>query len=188
MSVSALIQLAPSGTSAPTGANLILSLEGKAIAVSPSMGSKPEAKSLSLFGFYDATTEVETPEGDMRSFDVHPASQKVLAASGRDIKGVKALLVITAKMMGDFSAMLDSPEMADNVGPMFGDKSGLIVKHFLGSRWGEKNIGGGCYFFESEADIEAYLSSEFWDKCVKETPWEGVEYEMYAVTATEKFD
>jgi len=48
--------------------------------------------------------------------------------------------------------------------------------------WGDKNVGGGCYFFESLADIETYLSSEFWTT-FKETPWVDVTYEAYEIVA-----
>ena len=51
--------------------------------------------------------------------------------------------------------------------------------------WGDKNVGGGCYFFESLADIETYLSSEFWttNGCDPELPWVDVTYEAYEIVA-----
>jgi hypothetical protein len=124
-------------------------------------------------------------ERGWRSFDVLPGSEKVLQASGRDLNNVMAVLVVDATVLLDppnFKAMLESSDMSDTIGPMFGEHAGLIVKHFLGSRWGEKNTGGGCYFFESEMEIEAYLSSEFWAKISEDTPWENVTYEMYSVS------
>ena len=47
--------------------------------------------------------------------------------------------------------------------------------------WGDRNVGGGCYFFESLADIETYLSSEFWASM--EAPWWDVTYEAYEIVA-----
>ena len=47
---------------------------------------------------------------------------------------------------------------------MFAQHDGLIVKHFLCSAWGDKDIGGGLYFFETKEQAEAYLASEFWEK------------------------
>ena len=57
------------------------------------------------------------------------------------------------------------------------------LQHFLCALWGDKNIGGGCYLVESLADIETYLSSDFWATCVKETPWTDVTYEAFEISA-----
>ena len=150
------------------------------------VGTKAELKDITLIGYSgDVTLDDRIVDKDWRSFDVLPGSDKVLLASGRDLNNVEAVLVVNATVLLDppnFKAMLDSPDMSDSIGPMFGEHAGLIVKHFLGSRWGERNIGGGCYFFESETDIEAYLSSDFWSNISTETPWENVTYEMYAVS------
>ena len=100
---------------------------------------------------------------DTRSFNVLPESVKVLEASGRDLASVKAVLIITDIVKMDppnFRAMLASEEMSKNVRTMFGQQEGLIVKHFLESRWEENNRGGGCYFLRSTDNIETHLSSE----------------------------
>ena len=49
--------------------------------------------------------------------------------------------------------------------------------------WGDRNVGGGVYFFESLADIETYLSSEFWATGVTGSPWVDVTYEAYEIVA-----
>ena len=184
-SLSSIIHLAPSGIAKPEGASVFLNLEGKKISASPMVGTKTEVKDATLIGYSDITAVDESKVGrGWRSFDVLPGSEKVLQASGRDLNNVMAVLVVDATVLLDppnFKAMLESPDMSDTIGPMFGEHAGLIVKHFLGSRWGEKNIAGGCYFFESEMEIEAYLSSEFWSKISEDTPWENVTYEMYSV-------
>ena len=69
------------------------------------------------------------------------------------------------------------------IGPMFAQHDGLIVKHFLCSAWGDKDIGGGLYFFENKEQAEAYLASEFWDKILVDTEWDkdSITYELYSV-------
>ena len=183
-SLSSIIHLAPSGIAKPEGASVFLNLEGKKISASPMVGTKTEVKDATLIGYSGITAVESEVGGGWRSFDVLPGSEKVLQASGRDLDNVIAVLVVNATVLLDppnFKSMLESPDMSDTIGPMFGERAGLIVKHFLGSRWGEKSIGGGCYFFESEMEIEAYLSSEFWSKISEDTPWENVTYEMYSV-------
>lgn len=137
-----------------------------------------------LFGFSDEKFMAGADADGVRSYDVLPGTEKVLEASQRSLSSVKAVLVINGTVKMDppnFRAMLESEEMSKGVGQMFAQHAGLIVKHFLASRWGKKDRGGGCYFFQSTDEIEAYLSSEFWEGCVKGTPWEDVTYEMYAV-------
>jgi hypothetical protein len=184
--LSSIIHLALSGVDKPDTASVFMNLEGKEISASPIVGTKAELKDITLIGYSDdVTVDDSIVDKGWRSFDVLPGSDKVLLASGRDLNNVVAVLVVNATVLLDppnFKAMLESPDMSDSIGPMFGEHAGLIVKHFLGSRWGERNIGGGCYFFESETDIEAYLSSEFWSNISTETPWENVTYEMYAVS------
>jgi hypothetical protein len=186
MSHANFLQLAPAGTVRPEGATSMLTLEAMSLTAAPSVGSNPDTANMVLFGFSDekfiANAEVE----GVRSYDVLPGTEKVLEASQRSLSSVKAVLVIngTVKMEPpNFRAMLESEEMSKGVGQMFAQHAGLIVKHFLASRWGKKDRGGGCYFFQSTDEIEAYLSSEFWEGCVKDTPWEDVTYEMYAVAA-----
>ena len=184
-SLSSIIHLAPSGIAKPEDASVFLNLEGKKISTSPMVGTKTEVKDATLIGYSDIATAENKAGRGWRSFDVLPGSEKVLQASGRDLNNVRAILVVNATVLLDppnFKLMLESPDMSNTIGPMFGEQAGLIVKHFLGSRWGEKNIGGGCYFFESEMEIEAYLSSEFWSKISEDTPWEDVTYEMYSVS------
>ena len=184
MLVASYLQLAPAGTVSHAGSITTLNLEGQPIAATPSVGSKPKTENLVLVGFADEESMNAAEQKDARSFNVLPGTKKVLVASGRDLASVKAVLVINGRVKMDppnFRAMLTSEDMSKNVGHMFAQHRGLIIKHFLEARWGEKDKGGGCYFFESTDDIEVYLSSEFWDKCVKDTPWEDVTYEMYKV-------
>ena len=96
------------------------------------------------------------------------------------------MLVINGTVLLDpptFRGMCSDKDTAETMAPNFAHPSndGCIVKHFLEARWGEKNRGGGCYFFTSEEAIDKYLGSAFWAKCVKDTPWEQVEYEKYVV-------
>ena len=57
------------------------------------------------------------------------------------------------------------------------------LQHFMFAMWGDKNVGGGCYFFESLADIETYLSSDFWETVSSpdSTPWFDVTYEAFEI-------
>ena len=184
MIVASFLQLAPEGTVSHAGSITTLKLEAEQITSNPKLGSKPKTENLTLVGFADEESMKAAEQQDARSFNVLPESVKVLEASGRDLASVKAVLIITDIVKMDppnFRAMLASEEMSKNVGTMFGQQEGLIVKHFLESRWGENNRGGGCYFFHSTDDIETYLSSEFWGNCVEDTPWEDVTYEMYKV-------
>ena len=64
---------------------------------------------------------------------------------------------------------------------MFAQHGGLIVKDFLASRWGQKNCGGGCDFFQSTEEVETYLASDFRKEPAKDTPREDVTYEMDSV-------
>ena len=184
MTLAAFLQLAAAGAARPEGATSALTLQGRPLTAAPSIGTKPAAADAVLFGFADeAAMERAEVEGS-RSYDVLPGSEKVLAASKLPISSVAAVLVINGTVQldpPDFRAMLASEEMSANIGDMFAQHDGLIVKHFLASRWGQKNRGGGCYFFQSTAAIEQYLSSDFWEESVKDTPWEDVTYEMYAV-------
>ena len=175
--ISKVIHLGPSGVSKPDKASVFMKLEGKKICASPHIGVKAELENVTLIGYPDEESADDSVVNQgCRSFDVLPGAEKVLLASGRDIDNVAAILVVNATVLLDppnFRAMLESPDMSESIGPMFGEHGGLIVKHFLGSRWGKKNVGGGCYFFESETDIEAYLSSEFWANVSAETPWKN---------------
>ena len=59
-------------------------------------------------------------------------------------------------------------------------------KHILRARWEsgdskDRDVIGGCYFFESVADVEAYLNSDFWLKCERETQWKEVVGEVFEI-------
>ena len=45
----------------------------------------------------------------------------------------------------------------------------------------DRDVIGGCYFFESVADVEAYLNSDFWLKCERETQWKEVVGEVFEI-------
>jgi len=132
-SLSSIIHLAPSGIAKPEGASVFLNLEGKKISASPMVGTKTEVKDATLIGYSDIAAVDESKVGrGWRSFDVLPGSEKVLQASGRDLNNVMAVLVVDATVLLDppnFKAMLESPDMSDTIGPMFGEHAGLIVKH-----------------------------------------------------------
>lgn len=157
----------------------MLKLKAKPIKTEDVGGKKVCAtESLILVGTQDPLEK----EDEIRTYDVIPGSIKTLIGSGRKLSDVTAVLLITAECTLDppnFREVIKKDEM--DVGTTFGSKKGLIVKHFLHSRFGKKNIGGGLYFFESTSDIEAYLSSEFWKNVVKNTPWKDVQFEMFDV-------
>mmetsp|Transcript_42624 Transcript_42624/g.99903 ORF Transcript_42624/g.99903 Transcript_42624/m.99903 type:complete len:210 (-) Transcript_42624:342-971(-) len=121
--------------------------------------------------------------GESRSFEViQPCSELTcgLVYPG----GVRAVLVISGAVTlepPNFKAM--GAAAATEWGKTFGGIPGVIVKHFLASRWGEQNRGGGCYFFESVAAAEEYLGSQLWAGVFAALPWRDVTYEMYAVVA-----
>lgn len=157
MSLASYLQLASAGTAQPKGATSMLTLEAKSLTAAPSVGSKPDTENMVLFGFSDEKLMEGAEVEGVRSYDVLPGSEKVLEASQRPLNSVKAVLVINGTVKMDppnFRAMLESEEMSANVGNMFAQHDGLIVKHFLASRWGQKNRGGGCYFFQSTEEIE----------------------------------
>ena len=59
-------------------------------------------------------------------------------------------------------------------------------KHILRARWEsgdtkDRDVIGGCYFFESVEDVEAYLNSDFWLKCERETQWKEVVGEVFEI-------
>ena len=157
----------------------MLKLKGKAIEAKDIGGEKVLAKEpVVLVG----TQEPLEKEDGLRTYDVIPGSIKTLKGSGRKLKDVKAVLLITATCTLDppnFRKLIEKDEM--DVGKTFGEKKGLIVKHFLHSRFGKKDVGGGLYFFESVSDVEAYLSSDFWKACCKDTPWKDVKIELFEV-------
>ena len=184
MTLASFIQFASAGTARPDGATSMLTLEAKPLTVVPSVGSTPATENMVLFGFSDEGL-LEGAEGEgSRSYDVLSGSEKVLEASGRPLSSVRAVLVINGTVQMEppnFRAMLESEEISATVGSMFAQHDGLIVKYFLASRWGQKNRGGGCYFFQSTEEVEKYLSSDFWNESAKDTPWEDVTYEMFSV-------
>ena len=120
-----------------------------------------------------------------RTFEVIPGSHHVLEASNRKLENVKAVLVVnaicTAVPEPNFYAQVENA--GKEIGPMFAQHDGLIVKHFLCSAWGDKDIGGGLYFFETKEQAEAYLASEFWDAILVDTEWDkdSITYELYSV-------
>lgn len=165
----------------------MLTLEATPLTALPSVGAAPATEDLVLFGFSDEEVMEGVESEGSRSYDVLPGSEKVLEASERPLASVRAVLVINGTIRlepPNFRAMLESEDISAKVGDMFAQHDGLIVKHFLASRWGQRNRGGGCYFFESTEAIEQYLSSDFWEQSAKDTPWEDVTYEMYAVVRT----
>ena len=49
------------------------------------------------------------------------------------------------------------------------------------STWGKRDVIGGVYLFESVADVETYLNSDFWSKCETETKWTDVVGEVFEI-------
>jgi len=183
--LSSILHFFPEGTAKPEGAFLQVNLVGKEIQASPPVGTNLAPKNCTLIGFQDEEKSTEAlkcmTEKAERSFDVHPSSETVLKTSGLDVSSVKAVLVINGRpTIEDWRTLLGDPSM-EPMTILYGKQKGLIVKHFLLSR--EKKIWGGCYFFECEEDIEAYVASEFYANGAAETPWEkdGVTYEKYSV-------
>ena len=101
----------------------MLTLEGKTLTATPSMGTKPATEACNLFGFSDEKLMEGAEVDGHRSYDVLPGSEKVLEASGRKLSSVKAVLIINGTVKLDppnFRGMLESEEMSANVGNMFG--------------------------------------------------------------------
>jgi len=109
------------------------------------------------------------------------ASLKSLEVSRRHLENAQAVLVINGTLDGpspdEFRAMIEAPEAVDQFGTAFGSQPGLICKHVLA----KENVIGGCYLFESVDDVEAYLNSDFWRGCEKETKWKNVRGEVFEV-------
>ena len=173
--------IAPAGTPAMEGACVYMKLEGKTIASTPPFGTKAEMKDVTLMGFDETEGEVGG-ESAGRGYDVYEESSITLLASGLELSSAKAVLVVNATCEEAMFSMLNGPDSVPML-KSFGDQKGLIVKNLLRSRWGSKNIGGGCYFFQSLDDIEAYLSSDYWVEVTKGVPWSGVTYEKYLIVS-----
>ena len=181
--LSAVMQLTPEGTPKADEALVYYTLVGKEIKATPSMGTKPAPKNLTLTGFAsDVDPKSPLEDADTRSYKVFKESIITLEASGLDMADTKAVLIINGKFTGPdvVEKMLSDPEMLEQA-KAYGDQPGLIIKHFLSALFGEKNIAGGCYLFKSLEDIETYLSSEFWEQASTPVPWEGVTYEAFEV-------
>jgi hypothetical protein len=122
---------------------------------------------------------------NMRCFDVcEPVSSATLEKSKRSLADARAVLVINGQLDGptgkEFVASI-SGDNADQFAAAFAAQPGLICKHVLRSRWGDRDVIGGCYFFESVADVETYLNSGFWLGCEKETRWKEVVGEVFEI-------
>ena len=127
------------------------------------------------------TQEPLEKEDGLRTYDVIPGSIKTLKCSGRKLKDVKAVLLITATCTLDppnFRKLIEKDEM--DVGKTFGEKKGLIVKHFLHSRFGKKDVGGGCTFSRASAMSRHTFRLTFGRRC-KDTPWKDVKIELFEV-------
>ena len=126
-----------------------------------------------------------------RSFDVcEPTSTETLKKSKRSLEDAKAVLVINGQLDGpsgkEFEAMIGAEPQCDEFSSAFAAQPGLICKHILRARWEsrdskDRDVIGGCYFFESVADVEAYLNSDFWLKCERETQWKEVVGEVFEI-------
>ena len=126
-----------------------------------------------------------------RSFEVcEPTSTETLKKSKRSLEDAKAVLVINGQLDGpsgkEFEAMIGAEPACDEFSSAFAAQPGLICKHILRARWEsrdtkDRDVIGGCYFFESVADVEAYLNSDFWLKCERETQWKEVVGEVFEV-------
>ena len=133
--ISNFIKLAPPGTKCD-GAHVQYELKGREIKATPSVGTKPAPKDLTLIGLLDAAQiDPKTPleAADERSFEVRTgASMVTLEASKRDLASVKAVLVINGKItdpnvVQSFRDNEKNEEMLQQH-RVFGDQPGLIVK------------------------------------------------------------
>ena len=126
-----------------------------------------------------------------RSFEVcEPTSTETLKKSKRSLEDAKAVLVINGQLDGpsgkEFEAMIGAEPACDEFSSAFASQPGLICKHILRARWEsrdtkDRDVIGGCYFFESVADVEAYLNSDFWLKCERETQWKEAVGEVFEI-------
>jgi hypothetical protein len=97
-------------------------------------------------------------------------------------ESTKAVLVITGTpdlIPPNFKAMLDMPGVNEVVSSVYGELEGCVTKHIVGSTWGNRDRGGGVYFFTDSNHIEAYLASATWTDLYHGTPWSDVEYAKY---------
>ena len=126
-----------------------------------------------------------------RSFEVcEPTSTETLKKSKRSLEDAKAVLVINGQLDGpsgkEFEAMIGAEPACDEFSTAFAAQPGLICKHILRARWEsrdskDRDVIGGCYFFESVSDVETYLNSDFWLKCERETQWKEVVGEVFEI-------
>ena len=145
-------------------------------------------------------TKLTPADATLTGFDTLPATvnkgaqflevykgvtEAVLEATGQDYAGsTKAVLVVLGTpdlVPPNFKAMLQVPMVVGTMGAIFGELQGCIVKHFVGSTWGDRNRGGGIYFFTAPEHIDTYLASSEWEEMSKGTPWTDVTYAKYVL-------
>jgi len=181
--IASYIKFMPAGTAQDKGALFTLQLKGEEIKATPPGGEKKAARNCVLAAFSSPPTG-----DDGRLYEVYvDNSAEVLKVTGKDyFADCKAVLLINSDVLMDppnFKAMLTETGAKEKFGQTFGSVDGCIIKHFTCATWGNKNIGGGCYFFSSADAIDAYLNSELWAGMFKNVPWKDITYEKFAVVS-----
>jgi len=122
-----------------------------------------------------------------RQFDIVMApTRAAFETSGKLVPDAAALLVISGKVTTGtpteyFKSKADS---AAEMGKTFGSIPGVISNLVLqGTQGREAKLIGGCYLFDDQQSMRAYLSSETWAKMRAETPWEDVRIEQYVIAS-----
>jgi hypothetical protein len=122
-------------------------------------------------------------------FEVYQESANAVLAetakNGKDyVRDTKAVLEIIGTPLlnpPNFKSMLDAPGASEVFSAIYGELEGCIVKHVVGSMWGNRDRGGGIYFFTSPEHIDTYIASEQWRDLSKGTPWVDVTYSKYVL-------
>lgn len=159
-------------------------------------GKKMPLSNETLAGFDEMPTEIM--KGPSKTFEVYrEVTVSILEATSNNYvrdptnytRDAKAVLVIVGTPELDppnFKEMLSSPGVQEVVSSVYGELKGCIVKHLVGSTWGDLNRGGGIYFFTAPEHIDAYLASDQWTDFYSGTPWSKVEYSKYEVVSESK--
>ena len=135
---------------------------------------------------FDSAKDFKVASPSARTFECCAAvTNKTLEVSGRRVADAKAVLVINGTLDGmkqkAFQKMIGAQDAVESFGAAFGAQPGLIYRHVVCSTWGKRDVIGGVYLFESVADVETYLNSDFWSKCETETKWTDVVGEVFEI-------
>lgn len=123
---------------------------------------------------------VETSE---TFFIVEPIASLNFKVSGKQLSSAKAALSIYGKWKEPNTTFAEAikgmpEEKQTEIGEMFGNVPGIIVKVFRGSYNAERNLVGGLYLFEDAVKCEEYLQGPVWMNGSNEALWEPATCEI----------